>query len=98
MGQRGPKPKGKVEIKWSGDFAYAIGLIATDGNLSKFGSRISFVSKDIEQVRNFKKCLGLKNKIGVHRSGSTPSKAHRVQFGDVLFFEFLSSFGIFPAK
>ena len=28
----------------------------------------------------------LKNKIGVHHSGSTPSKARRVQFGDVLFF------------
>ena len=98
MGKRGPKPKGKVEIKWSRDFAYAIGLIVTDGNLSQKGSRITFVSKDLEQVENFKKCLKLKNKIGVHHSGSTSNKAHRVQFGDVLFFEFLNSIGIFPAK
>ena len=31
MGKPGPKPKGYVNTKWSSDFGYAIGLIATDG-------------------------------------------------------------------
>lgn len=100
MGKRGPKPKGKVKIRWSSDFAYAIGLIVTDGNLSqpKQGSRISFVSKDIEQIENFKKCLGIDTKIGAHNSGSSADKSYRVQFKDVSFYIFLNSIGIFPAK
>jgi hypothetical protein len=27
MGKRGQKPKGKIKIKWSANFAYAIGLL-----------------------------------------------------------------------
>ena len=98
MGKRGPKPKGRVKIKWSSNFAYAIGLIVTDGNLSRQGHCISFVSKDLEQVSNFNKCLEINIKIGIHHSGSTTNKARRIQFKDVLFFIFLNSIGIFPAK
>ncbi len=98
MGKRGPKPKGKVKIKWSANFAYAIGLIVTDGNLSQSGSRITLVSKDREQIDNFNKCLNIDVKIGIHNSGSTISTALRVQFKDVLFFNFLNSVGIYPAK
>ena len=98
MGKRGPKPKGKVKIKWSSNFAYAIGLIVTDGNLSQTESRISFVSKDLEQIKNFNKCLDIDIKIGIHHSGSSTGKSHRVQFKDVLFATFLNSIGIFPAK
>lgn len=58
MGNRGPKPKGKVNIKWSANFAYAIGLIVSDGSLSKDGRHISFTSKDKERVDNFNKALG----------------------------------------
>ena len=57
MGKRGTKPRGKIEIKWSPDFAYVIGLIATDGCLSTNGRHVIFVSKDLEQVENFKKIL-----------------------------------------
>ncbi|MFZ3020148.1 MAG: hypothetical protein WA051_01335 [Minisyncoccia bacterium] len=53
MGLRGPKPKGKVNVRWSANFAYAIGLLVTDGNLSPDGRHISFVSRDIEQINNF---------------------------------------------
>jgi hypothetical protein len=98
MGKRGPKPKGKVEIKWSSNFAYAIGLIVTDGNLSRQGNRISFVSKDIEQIENFNECLDIKIKVGIHYSGATSNTAHRIQFRDVLFYNFLVSIGITPAK
>ncbi len=33
MGKRGAKPQGKVKIKWSPNFAYAVGLITTDYSL-----------------------------------------------------------------
>jgi len=98
MGKRGPKPKGRVKIKWSSNFAYAIGLIVTDGNLSKEGGRISFVSKDIEQIKNFNKSLGIDIKIGIHHSGSTSNTAYRVQFRDISFYDFLVLIGIKPVK
>lgn len=98
MGRRGPKPKGKIKIKWSSEFAYAIGLLVTDGNLSKDGRHISFVSKDTEQISNFMKCIGLDVKIGKTVSGYDGNYSHRVQFGDVLLYEFLLSIGITPAK
>jgi len=98
MNKRGPKPKGKVKIRWSAGFAYAIGLIATDGNVSKERSLVTFVSKDLEQIENFNKCLNINPKIGRHKSGSTDELAYRVQFGDVIFIKFLIEIGITPAK
>lgn len=99
MGKRGIKPQGKVKIKWSSKFAYAIGLLVTDGCLYKDGRHISLTTKDLDQAENFKKCLGLNVKIGTKYSGSNKGKEYfHVQFGDVLFYEFLMSIGITPAK
>lgn len=39
------KPKGKP-VKWSPKIAYAVGLITTDGSLSKDGRHIDLTSKD----------------------------------------------------
>jgi len=97
--KRGTKPQGKVKIKWSANFAYAIGLLVTDGCLYNDGRHLSLVTKDLEQAENFKKCLGLKVKIGKKSSGSTTEKKyHKVQFGDVLFYRFLLGIGLTPAK
>ena len=63
MGKRGAKPKNKVRIEWSPKFAYALGLLATDGNLSPDGRHMVFVSKDLDLINIFKECLDLKNKI-----------------------------------
>jgi len=99
MGLRGQKPKGRIKIEWSANFAYAIGLIVTDGNLSGDRRHVIFVSKEIEQINNFVNCLGLQDlKVGRHISGYDGNLAHRVQFGDVLFYKFLSSIGLTPAK
>lgn len=95
--KRGPAPKGKVILTWSPSFAYAIGLIAADGCLSKDRRHISFVSKDLEQINSFQACLGITTKISQKRSGSG-SPAYFTQFGDVLFFDFLVSIGLTPAK
>lgn len=98
MGKRGAKPKGKVKIRWSPEFAYAIGLLTTDGNLSSDRRHIALVSSDIEQIKNFKKCLNIKNKIGIHRSGISQKHGFKIQFGDILFFNFLESIGLTPRK
>jgi len=99
MGKRGPKPKGKVKLEWSADFAYGIGLLVSDGCLSPDGRHIIFVSKDIEQINNFLKAFRIKKiKIGATTSGYKGANAFRVQFGDVLFCKFLDEIGITQAK
>lgn len=90
---------GKIKIEWTQNFAYAIGLITTDGNLSKDGCHIDFTSKDKELVETFRKCLGINNKIGLKsRGGEKEKKYYRVQFGDGNFYDFLLSIGLKPVK
>ena len=99
MGKRGPKPKKLISTKWTPQLAYAVGLIATDGCLSKDGRHIDFTSQDLEQVKNFKKCLGLKNiKIGLKTSGSSKKMYPRLQFGDVNFYGWLQKIGLTAKK
>lgn len=82
-------------INWSPEIAYVVGLITTDGNLSKDGRHLELTSKDIEQIRTFKKCLNLKNKISTKRSGYTGRKdIYHIQFGNVILYRFLLSIRI----
>lgn len=93
------KPQNKVKIKWSSEFAYAIGLITTDGNLSPDGRHINFTSQDEELVKTLKRCLGLKNKIGRKaRGGEKIKKYFVIQFGDVIFYDFLLQIGLLENK
>lgn len=93
------KPQNKVKIKWSPEFAYAIGLIATDGSLSIDGRHISFTSKDKELVGNFQKCLGTNLHVGRKSSSSVGVKKYYVvQIGDVSFYRFLMGLGLTPNK
>jgi hypothetical protein len=98
MGKRGPKPKSLVKIEWSDNFAYAIGLLTSDGNLSPDGRHITFTSKDVEQVENFMKALDIDIHIGSSISGYKEGRTPRVQFGDVLFYDFLVSIGLMSNK
>lgn len=92
------KPQNKVKIKWSPEFSYAIGLITTDGNLSSDRRHFDLTSKDMEQLKTFKKCLGIKNKIGLKTNGFSGRKFTRIQFGDVNFYKFLLNIGLTPKK
>jgi len=85
-------------IRWSSELAYAIGLITTDGNLSKDGRHLELTSKDMEQIRNFMLCLGLKVKVSLKSSGYTRTRVPHVQFGNVRFYRFLLKLGLHPAK
>ena len=76
-----------------------LGLITTDGNLSKDGRHINMTSKEIEMIYLFKKCLVIDNKIGKKtREKSKEKKYFYVQFGDKNFYEYLLSIGLKPAK
>lgn len=90
-------PKQKLPHKnfiWKPELAYAIGLLVTDGNLSKDGRHINFRSSEIDLLNTFKKCLNLKNKIG-HTDNQ---RGYRVQFGNVQFYNWLLKIGLTPAK
>ena len=97
--KRGAKPKNSIEIKWSPKFAYIIGLIATDGSLSKDKRHINITSKYNQLVELFRKCLKLKVAIGRKtRSKEEEKKYFQVQFGNVLFYRWLEDIGLTPNK
>jgi len=99
MGKRGPKPKSKVKLEWSSQFAYAIGLLASDGNLSPDGRHINFTSKDVELVQLFADSLAITVSFGKKGRGEGGGKKYYVvQFSDVLFYQFLLELGLTPNK
>lgn len=99
MGKRGPKPKTR-KIQWTAKFAYGVGLMTSDGCLSSDGRHLLFVTKDLEQARNFKKSFDLKVKIGRHVSGRKNANRiyYKVQWGDVFLYQYFVSIGITPRK
>ncbi len=97
MGRRGPKPKRIINETWNANLAYAIGLIATDGCLSKDGILIDLTSKDKEQLSNFSKCVGVSFNIG-NKWSHKGEKYLRIQFKNRIFYNFLLSIGLTPRK
>ncbi len=93
------KQKSRSLTRWTRPLAYAVGLLTSDGSLSKDGRHIDFTSKDLESVRTFVRCLGLSNAIGRKARGGEKEKRYsRVQFGDRKFYQFLVSIGLTPHK
>jgi len=96
-------PRSKLppkDFEWSGELAYAIGLLATDGNLSGDGQHITLRSSDKDQLETFKKCLHLSNKIAAPpASGQYAVRTcYRIQFGGAQFYRWLLKIGLFPNK
>lgn len=87
-----------ISTIWTANFAYAVGLITTDGNLSKDGRHIDFTSKDLDQIEHFTKILNLTNKITTKTNGHSEKKYYHVQFGNVKFYKFLLDIGLTPHK
>lgn len=89
------KPLKKINTKWSSNLAYIIGLITSDGNLSKDKRHINFTSKDLELLFTFKKCLRIGNKISKkNRSKNSEKKYYFIQFSDINFYQFLVKIGL----
>ncbi len=92
-------PKGKVKIRWNSNFAYVIGLLVTDGSLSKDGRHIDFTSKDLELMNHLNKSLGTNYKPSKKsRSNEKEKKYYRIQIGDILFYKFLTELGLTQNK
>lgn len=72
------KPLGKIKTEWSPGMAYVVGLITTDGCLSKDNRHLDFTSKDIQLLKTFKNILGLKVKIGYKRSSYSGQLCPRI--------------------
>lgn len=85
--------------QWSSNFAYAIGLIASDGYLAKDTYRIGLVSKDSELIEHFRTCFSLTNKVSWRaRGGNPPTKYQYLEFKRKSLYEFLNSIGITATK
>jgi len=82
--------------RWTPHVAYAVGLIATDGNLSKDGRHLALSSIDRPLIESARRCLGLANTIGV---GVKDGRLiYRLQWGDRDFYDWLCGIGLTPAK
>src|SRR3989344_4135028 len=78
---------------------YIIGLIVTDGNLSKDGRHINITSKDEGYLLSIIKALGINNKIGKKSRGKSKEKIYSVlQFGDTKFYKYLLGIGLIQRK
>jgi len=88
-----------IKIKRTCQLAYAVGLISTDGNLSKDKRHINFTSSDIQLINTYKLCLNKNNSITLNPfSKRTKKQSYKFQFGDVNFYDFLTKIGLHPNK
>jgi hypothetical protein len=86
-------------ITWNSHLAYIVGLLVTDGNLSKDGRHIIFRSSDYDLLETFKCCLSLHNKISLSKNNGYAKKpSYRLQFGDVQLYKWLLAIGLTPNK
>jgi hypothetical protein len=93
----GPVPHRWAEaIDWSPQIAYALGLMATDGNLATGRSQLSLLSKDLEQVEMLRRCLRLNSRI--FRVRSSTGSLYKVQWRDLILYDWFLSVGLTPAK
>jgi len=88
-----------MKFSWTPELAYAVGLITTDGNLSKDKRHITFTSCDLDLLKTFKRCLKLNVKITKNpQSFSTIRQCFRLQFSNVHFYDWLVKIGLKPNK
>lgn len=81
------------------DLWYTVGLIATDGNLSKDGRHVNITSKDKDLLDGIKRILFLKLKLTKKaRAKDKIKKYFFLQIGDVKFYKFLLKIGLTPKK
>ncbi|MDP2927910.1 MAG: LAGLIDADG family homing endonuclease [Candidatus Omnitrophota bacterium] len=76
---------------------YLVGLITSDGCLSKDGRHIDITSKDAEFLEKIKLTFNLVNKIGMKNKGRI-NQAYHLQIANISFYEFLLSVGLTPNK
>lgn len=84
-------------LAWTDHLAYAVGLAATDGNLSGDKRHLTFDSNDAELVELFLQCVGRPIRYG-SRKTRAGGIAFRAAFSDVELYRWLVLVGLTPAK
>lgn len=101
--RRGPRlgPEALREVWspscWSASVAWAVGVIATDGNLGRDGRHLTVTSKDRDLLEIIRKCLGVKSAIAPHNNGREAS-CSRLQWSNPGQHAWLREIGLTPAK
>jgi hypothetical protein len=96
----GPRSAGQAAsgpLPWTADRAYAVGLIATDGNLSRKAGRLTITSNDVDLLSTVRRRLDLCAPIRPHRGGYG-YRCHRLAWSDIRFYNWLLDLGLTPAK
>jgi hypothetical protein len=83
-------------VDWSPEIAYALGLMATDGNLARRKGQLSLVSKDLDQIETLSRRLRLNARI--FRVRSLTGCLYKVQWRDRGLYDWFISVGLTPAK
>ena len=84
-------------LAWSPRMAYAVGLAATDGCLSRDGRHLNFTSQDDELIGHFLTSIG--RDIHYRRDRTrTGGIVFRVDFSDKFLYEWFVVAGLTPAK
>lgn len=90
------------EFLWTPQLSYVVGLLVTDGNLSKDGRHITMRSTDVQLLKTFKECLNISTAIRYtpdhQNDGYKRKRAYRVQPSMAQFYRWLLTIGLFPAK
>jgi len=91
-------PAHRKELKIGGaNLWYLVGLITSDGCLSKDGRHVDITAKNYEFLDNVKRGIGIKNRIGIKNKEGN-KKAYRFQISNKNFYDFLLSLGLTPHK
>src|SRR3989344_1423286 len=81
------------------DLWYTVGLIATDGNLSKDNRHVNITSNNREHLEGIKQILHLQLKLTKKaRSNEKTKKYLMLQIGDVKFYQYLLEIGLTQKK
>ena len=87
----------KRTYQWSAALAYVLGLFASDGCLANNGRHLILTSKDYELIQYTQDILDVHTKVRL-KTGQFDTQAYHFQYSDVALYDFMSTFGITPAK
>ncbi len=85
----------QCSCQWTPEVAYVVGLIATDGCLSRRQGLVTLTSKDMDLLETAARCLGVKYRITL---STNPRPCGRLQWRDTSFHRWLLDIGLTPAK
>ena len=92
---RGPRVDRTRRMGWTPAVAYAVGIIATDGNLGRDGRHLTVTSKDVQLLETVRDCLHLTVAITQVAVGK---RIFHLQWSDRVMWEWLATIGLMPAK